>query len=75
MGSLTEQQENSTQVIVYVAQGYSASILKAGHLVSCLCVRVRVRVRGEGCGGGGGGGVVWALGFSYAIHMYIRGKD
>ena len=72
MGSLTEQQENSTQVIVYVAQGYSASILKAGHLVSCLCVRVRVRVRVRG---GGCGGVVWALGFSYAIHMYIRGKD
>ena len=60
MGSLTEQQENSTQIIVYAAQGYSAPILKAGHLVSCLCVRVRVRG-------------LWF--FSYAIHMYIRGKD
>ena len=56
MGSLTEQQENSTQVIVYAAQGYSAPILKAGHLVSCLCVRVRVRGGGWGGGGGGGGG-------------------
>ena len=34
--------QNSTQVIVYAAQGYSAPVLKAGHLVSCLCVHVRV---------------------------------
>ena len=60
-----------TQFIVYAAQGYSAPVLKAEHLVSCLCVRVRV------CGGGclfvGGGCGLWV--FSYAIHMYIRGKD
>ena len=56
---------HSKQVIVYAAQGYSAPVLKAGHLVSCLCVRVRVC--GGGClfvgGGGGGGGGGGALGF------------
>ena len=57
---------HSKQVIVYDAQGYSAPVLKAGHLVSCLCVRVRV------CGGGCLFVGLWV--FSYAIHMYIRGK-
>ena len=38
----------------------------------CVCVCVVGLSICWGGGGGGGGGVVF---FSYAIHMYIRGKD
>ena len=63
--------QNSTQVIVYAAQGYSAPVLKAEHLVSCLCVRVRVC--GGGClfVGGGGGCGLWFFFLRYT-HVHKR---